>query len=52
MVAKVSYLGKLKKYKVIIKVGNVVLLETFTNTFFQAIQLVERYKGGKSQWDK
>lgn len=47
MVAKIHYIGGIKKYKVIIKNGEKVVIEAFTKTFTQAIQIVENYKGGK-----
>ncbi len=47
MIAKIHYIGKVKKYKVIIKNGEKVVIETFTRTFTQAVKIIENYKGGK-----
>ncbi|SNZ07725.1 hypothetical protein SAMN06265182_0986 [Persephonella hydrogeniphila] len=47
MVAKIHWIGKIKKYKVVIFLSGEKFIEAYTKTFMEAVRIVEKFKGGK-----
>ncbi len=47
MVAKIYWIGSIKKYKLQIFSGKSLLVEAYTKTFTEAVRIIEKFKGEK-----
>jgi len=45
MVAKIHWIGSLRKYRIQIFLNRSLFVEAYTKTFMEAVRIVEKFKG-------